>query len=68
MRPWSVVGRLELEAGRAFEDAVVGHEWDAEAERCGGDPSVGVVWRRARVRSTGYVFNIRRKFEVLHPL
>lgn len=36
-------GGLERETGRVLEDAVVGDERDAEAERGGGDPSVGVV-------------------------
>jgi hypothetical protein len=35
--------RLELESWRSLEDPVVGHQRDAEAERGGGDPTVGVV-------------------------
>ena len=36
-------GGLETEAGDGSEDAVVGDERQAEANRCGRDPAIGVV-------------------------
>jgi hypothetical protein len=35
--------RDELKPGRSLEEAVVGHEWNAEAHGAGRDPPVAVV-------------------------